>query len=94
MYWKPKNHPCLITSFDKYKSISAPTFNSSTLPIYQYEYQSLFLIPSVALFLGFIRSDAQDSHHIYTDASKVSSNGCVEVGVLHFQYNIVQKVKL
>lgn len=107
-FWKYKEPPCLIKSFNRYKSILAPTFNSSTLPIYQYEYESLTLVPSVALnisiskndiehnvqFLSFIGTHAQDAHHIYTDASKVSSDGCVGVGVLHSQYGIVQKVKL
>ncbi|XP_073947101.1 uncharacterized protein [Choristoneura fumiferana] len=33
-------------------------------------------------------------HRIFTDASKHSKDGCVGVGVLHSNYNIVQKTKL
>ncbi|XP_063539112.1 uncharacterized protein LOC134748295 [Cydia strobilella] len=107
-YWTHKSPPCLIKSFQKFKSISAPTVSSSTLPIFQHEYESLTLVPPVLLnigiskndieqnqqFLGFIGTDCQDANHMYTDASKMSVSGCVGIGVLHIQSNIYQKIKL
>lgn len=107
-YWTHKNPPCLIKSYERLQSILAPTVKSTTLPIYHYEYNSLTLVPSVfsnigiykydvehnRQFLSFIGTAAHDAQHIFTDASKLSPNGCVGVGVLHSQYDIVQKIKL
>jgi hypothetical protein len=46
-YWKHKSPSCLIKSFEKVNSIPAPTVSASTLHIFQYEYESLTLVPSV-----------------------------------------------
>ncbi|XP_052759304.1 uncharacterized protein LOC128202569 [Galleria mellonella] len=107
-YWKHKKPPCLIQSYEKYKSIESPTFTSSCFPIYKCSYQSLVLSPNIKYDFGLSKNDSElnakfmfitdiewnEWHYIFTDASKPDNSGCVGVGVFHSQFNIVQKIKL
>lgn len=107
-YWTNKPNPCLVTSYFKFKSLSAPIQSSSYLPIFSCSYNALTSIPNVVNFeiekTNSFRADEKfkrivetrfsDYHYIFTDASKHFANSNVGVGIFHLQYNIVQKIKL
>lgn len=107
-YWNNKKPPRLVSSFNKFKNIKAPTQRLSNLPLFKSSYESLMLSPDIYYDIGCIKNGLEINthfqfnvnsfweywHHVYTDASKHSSEGCVGVGVFHDQYNIVQKIKL
>lgn len=107
-YWIHKSNPCLVNSYFKFKSLSTPLHQSNMLPLFSCPYESLILSPQI-LNIGISKSDFlianekfnaiinkkfKNSHLIFTDASKHDVNGTVGVGIIHRQYNIVQKVKL
>lgn len=107
-YWAHRGIPCLLKSFLKFNAIEAPCHSSTVLPIFNCNYNSLVLFPTIRLdlstlkndtcqpnseFNNFIDNEFQGWHTIYTDASK-HQNSCVGVGVFHAQYKIVQKIKL
>lgn len=106
-YWKFKTIPCLVNSLNIYKSLSAPTYRSKKLPLFESNYEALVLSPKT-LTLGISKGDFnantifnsivdekwQGWHHIYCDASKHNSNKSVGVGVYHRNYDIVQKIRL
>lgn len=106
-YWLHKPTPCLVASYRKYLSLSAPTFRSPVLPIFTCNYKSLITKPQIHLNLGIQKYDKNANslfnsvvnekfsnyHQIFCDASK-HDNSHVGVGTFHLQYKIVQKVKL
>lgn len=106
-YWAHKDPPCLIKSYQKFLSLSSPSYSSNKLPIFSCSFDSLLGSPVIRFDL-FDKSDQNIKHNfslavdtefnnfnlIFTDASKRSNNECVGVGVFHQQYNIVQKIKL
>lgn len=106
-YWRCKQLPLLIKSYSTFKSLKDPTFRSPTLPIFQFNYNSIVYHPQIILnfdickhdvsadeyFRELLRRDWHGWHTIFTDASKLSPVGCVGCAVFHFQYNIIQKIK-
>lgn len=106
-YWKHKQPPYLVLSYNEYKTLAAPTYQSPLLPIFNCTYQSLISAPSVYFDLNIDSSSShanvyfnsivddrwQGWHQIYTDASKHSPKGFVGVGIYHKQFDIVQKIK-
>lgn len=106
-YWKNKQPTFLVHSYNKFKTLSAPTHQSRLLPIFDCSFQALIFSPDVYFDLNIDRSETHANsyfksivgerwpgwHQIYTDASKHSKTDNVGVGVYHKQYNIVQKVK-
>jgi ribonuclease HI len=106
-YWSHKTPPCLLVSFNKFISFQAPTHRSSYLPIFSYSFDSLISTPVVHFisdirknnagvkfnFLSILERNWPNWHHLYCDASKKSIQNQVGIGVYHYQYNIVQKIK-
>lgn len=105
-YWSHKKTPCLVTSYRRFHSISAPCHQDSLLPVFKSPFDSLILSPNIKQlqisktdicqnsdFNNIIDNDFQGWHTIFSDASKYSDS-CVGVGVFHVQYNVVQKIKL
>lgn len=106
-YWKHKPFPCLVQSLIKFKGICAPTYRSPRLSLFDSSFEAQIQIPTVHFnleldryndyanihFKSIVQENWPDWHHLYTDASKHTSDGLVGVGVYHAQYNIVQKIK-
>lgn len=102
-----KGPPCLVKSLINFQSIKDPVHHSPRLPLFQFSYESIIFRPRVILDFDICHKDPHadeylrqilcrewhDWHTIYCDASKLSIEGCVGVGVVHTQFNIVQKVK-
>lgn len=107
-YWKNKRSPCLVESYRRFTSLEAPTHQTTTNPLFKYSYGSLIISPDIHSSMGLVKIEQNQKltfnfiadtkwpqwHRIFTDASKHSKDGYVGVGVLHSNYNIVQKTKL
>lgn len=107
-YWKHKSKPCLANSFEKFKSLEAPTHRSKYFAPFNTNYEALILSPVVCLNLGIDKDNYnanaifnsvvddkwEEWHHIYCDASKHGAEGIVGIGVFHREYNVVQKIKM
>ncbi|CAF4794411.1 unnamed protein product [Pieris macdunnoughi] len=107
-YWKNKRPPCLVESYRRFTSFEAPTHQATSNPLFKYSYDSLVISPDIHTSTGLVKIEQNQKlifnyivdtkwpqwHRIFTDVSKRSKDGCVGVGVLHSNYNIVQKTKL
>ncbi|CAF4919404.1 unnamed protein product [Pieris macdunnoughi] len=107
-YWKNKRPPCLVESYRRFTYFEAPTHQATSNPLFKYSYDSLVISPDIHTSTGLVKIEQNQKltfnyivdtkwpqwHRIFTDASKHSKDSCVGVGVLHSNYNIVQKTKL
>lgn len=106
-YWTHKSLPCLIVSYNKYRSLQSPIHRSNCLPLFNCSLDSLLLAPvihfnlydktepnPIGSFKNKIDLEYNNYHQIYTDASKPTVSDCVGVGVYDLQSSIVQKIKL
>lgn len=108
-YWVHKTVPCLVNSANRFTSLSAPTYRSTKLPLFDnVPYEALVLSPEIHVDLDIEKGDINSNnnfnsiihdnwdgwHHIYCDASKHGANNTVGVGVFHREFNIIQKIKL
>lgn len=83
-YWAHKNPPTLIKSYQRFNSLEAPSYHSSSHSLFCAPFESLVMIPDICLNLGIIKYDAlaplsfkhsvntywKNWHYIFTDASK------------------------
>ncbi|XP_045484546.1 uncharacterized protein LOC123689266 [Pieris rapae] len=109
-YWRHKSLPCLIISFRKFLTIHSRIYRSPSLPIFMTPFNSLILAPDIRYNIGVSKQDILETNirfmsrveeqnwngwdYIFTDASKISVDDCVGVGLVHWQHKIVQKIKL
>lgn len=107
-YWSHKSLPCLVKSYQRFCAIQAPTLNSYCYPTFDSMYGALVTPPdvrinasiprnqldSVQFVDNLLNNEFSNFHSIYSDASKHSPNGIVGIGIVHSQYNIVQKIRL
>lgn len=109
-YWRHKSLPCLIKSFRKFLTIHSHIHRSPSLSIFMTQFNSLILAPDIRYDIGVGKQDILETNirfmssveeqnwsgwdYIFTDASKISIDDCVGVGLVHWQHKIIQKIKL
>ncbi|XP_045783719.1 uncharacterized protein LOC123879877 [Maniola jurtina] len=102
------NHtrPCLLKSFVKYTQLPHPLYSSPKLPLFSSSFAGLTYNPPIASlglhkdtseanakFNEILQNNWSDSLAIYTDASKLSNNGCVGAACWIPKYKIVLQYK-
>ncbi|KAJ0169415.1 hypothetical protein K1T71_015002 [Dendrolimus kikuchii] len=106
-YWYHKDLPCLIKSFRKLDRLSTPLFQSHKLAPFSTSYEVLNFYPKVLLHFGISKDDPRandffnlrlssewsDWCPIYTDASKLSLEGCVGAAVWCPNYRLALTYK-
>jgi ribonuclease HI len=107
-FWAKKPPTCIVTSYRKILNIQAPIYRCPLYPLFLSSFESLSLSPNILLDTGIKKENIesnclfnyigeeywQNTHFIFTDASKISESQDVGVGIFHKQYEIVQKIKL
>lgn len=106
-YWIHKEPPCLFNSFVKFISLPCPVFQCKFNPLFDASFESIIYKPNIILDLGIdknspsadsqfnrlIRKDWSDWLSIFTDASKISDQGCVGSAVWIPKFSIILNFK-
>lgn len=106
-YWYHKDYPCLFNSFVSYLRLPCPVFQYQKFPLFDISFKALIFQPQVLLDLGiekkcnsansqlnrYIAKHWPDWLIIYTDASKLSDQGCVGSAVWIPKYNMILNFK-
>lgn len=105
-YWRFKEKPRLVNSFNRLKSLRAPTYSSQRLPAYNFSYETLIFKPQIdhmniskktlnanTKFDSIVNKKWSDWNYIFTDASKVSDLGCVGSAFYHQNTQYSQSCK-
>ncbi|XP_047989936.1 uncharacterized protein LOC125229187 isoform X1 [Leguminivora glycinivorella] len=107
-YWRNKDQPNLVNSLVKIAALKPPIMKSSTLPIYSVPFEALTHVPKVVTNIGidkgspsanstfskFVHSYYSGHRLFFTDASKLSDQGCVGAAFLISNSDILAKFKL
>ncbi|CAH2099512.1 unnamed protein product [Euphydryas editha] len=107
-YWRHKELPCLIKSYLKLTSLPCPIFQCRLNPLYEIPYEAITSAPEVVLNLGIekgsslansqfnykINEICEDWIHVFTDASKLTQDGCTGSAVWIPRFNVVLNFKL
>lgn len=106
-FWLNRDLPCLVKSYRKYSELPYPTYQCSRLPLYSVDYDTLIFQPEILLNFGInkdnfqansifnqkLLSDWKDWLTIFTDASKMSKDGCTGAAVWVPNYNVLLNFK-
>ncbi|CAK1580392.1 unnamed protein product [Parnassius mnemosyne] len=106
-YWRNKETPNLVKSYEQYNSFLDPIHRSVTLPLFSNSFDVALYKPNVILDIGLNKFSIESNkkfmfaldknfpgyHYIFTDASKINSKGCTGYAIYHQNWRIVQKMK-
>lgn len=105
-YWTHKESPRIINSYLKLKNIPSPLFRSTINTLYETDYSILTYTPNVILNFGVLKDDPNANQNfsyllanwqgwlpIFTDASKLQTDGCVGAAAWIPKFNIVLEYK-
>lgn len=105
-YWRAKGIPRLVRSFNRLQTIRAPIHASPRLPTYDTKYEAVMYNPDIdnvniskdtsnanIKFEKIVNYKWKDWDYIFTDASKLSDQGCVGSAFYHKNADISMKFK-
>jgi ribonuclease HI len=107
-FWRNKEKPNLVQSLEKIATFKSPIMKSRSLPLYSVPFESLMHSPNVitntgidkkspmanSIFTKYANSRFQGYSLFFTDASKLTDQGCVGAAFLLANTHILAKFKL
>lgn len=105
-YWFHKETPRIVQSYLKFQDLPFSAYQYEINPLFKTDFKALINIPEVLLDFGIIKNDpvAQNKFTalmeewkeflpVYTDASKLSEEGCVGAAVWIPRFNVLLNYK-